>query len=67
MPLALDTAILSRMRLPAISRSNWAKESSMLSVRRPMEIVVLNCYVTETNEELWVVHVGNQIRLSEAR
>src|SRR5262245_16005072 len=53
MPLALDAAILSRMRSPAISRSNWAKESSMLRVRRPIEVVVLNCWVTDTKEASW--------------
>jgi hypothetical protein len=31
-----------------ISRSNWAKESRMFNVGRPMELVVLNCWVTET-------------------
>jgi len=31
-----------------ISRSNWAKESRMFKVSRPMELVVLNCCVTET-------------------
>jgi hypothetical protein len=41
------------MRSPAISRSNWANESSMLSVNRPIEVVVLNCRVTETNEASW--------------
>jgi hypothetical protein len=39
--------------LAAISRSNWAKESSILSVNRPLEVVVLNCCVTDTNEALW--------------
>src|SRR5439155_24277479 len=32
------------------SVSNWAKDRSTLSVRRPIEVVVLNCWVTETNE-----------------
>ena len=32
------------------SRSNWAKDNSTLSVSRPMEVVVLNCWVTETKE-----------------
>src|ERR1700731_717274 len=53
MPLRFDAAILSRMRSPAISRSNWAKESSMLSVRRPMDVVELNCCVTDTKDALW--------------
>ena len=50
MPFFLEAAILSRMRSPVTSRSNWAKDSSTLSVSRPMEVVVLNCWVTETNE-----------------
>jgi len=32
------------------SRSNWAKDSSTLRVSRPMEEVVLKCWVTETKE-----------------
>jgi hypothetical protein len=41
------------MRSPEMSRSNWAKERSMLSVSRPMEVAVLNCWVTETKETPW--------------
>lgn len=48
MPLALEAAILSRMRSAVTSRSNCAKLSSMLSVSRPIELVVLNDWVTET-------------------
>ena len=50
MPFLFEAAILSRMRSPVTSRSNWAKLSSMLRVNRPIEVVVLNCWVTETNE-----------------
>ena len=50
MPRALDMAILSRMRSPVTSRSNWAKDSSTFSVSRPIELVVLNAWVTDTNE-----------------
>src|ERR1700738_2510785 len=35
MPCFVDAAILSRMRSPVTSRSNWAKDNSTLSVRRP--------------------------------
>ena len=48
MPLAFDAAILSRMRSAVTSRSNWAKDNSMLRVSRPIEVVVLNDWVTET-------------------
>jgi hypothetical protein len=34
---------LSRMRSEVTSRSNWAKDRSTLRVRRPIELVVLNC------------------------
>src|ERR1700747_3070171 len=47
MPFFFEAAILSRMRSPVTSRSNWAKDNSTLSVRRPIEVVVLNCCVTE--------------------
>src|SRR2546423_6804547 len=50
MPFFFEAAILSRMRSPVTSRSNWAKDNNTLSVRRPIELVVLNCCVTETND-----------------
>ena len=36
MPFRLEAAILSRIRSPVTSRSNWAKDSKTFSVRRPM-------------------------------
>ena len=48
MPLLAAALILSRMRSAMTSRSNWAKESRMLSVSRPIEVVVLNDWVTLT-------------------
>ena len=50
LPLRLDAAILSRVRSEMISRSNWANESRMFSVSRPIDCVVLNCCVTDTND-----------------
>ena len=41
---------MSRTRSPITSRSNWAKDSSTLSVSRPMLEVVLNDWVIETND-----------------
>src|SRR5258707_1457911 len=38
------------MRSEVTSLSNWAKDRSTLSVSRPIEVVVLNCWVTETND-----------------
>ena len=32
------------------SLSNWANDRSTLSVSRPIEVVVLNCWITETND-----------------
>ena len=49
-PLRLEAAILSRMRSEVTSRSNWANESSTFNVSRPIEVVVLNCWVTDTND-----------------
>src|SRR5215467_835277 len=49
-PFLFDAAILSRMRSPMTSRSNCAKDSRTLRVKRPIEVVVLNCCVTETND-----------------
>ena len=50
MPFFLEAAILSRMRSPVTSRSNWANDRRILSVRRPIDDVVLNCWVTDTKE-----------------
>ena len=50
MPFALEAAILSRTRSAVTSRSNCAKESSTFSVSRPIEVVVLKAWVTETKE-----------------
>ena len=50
MPFFFEAAILSRIRSPVTSRSNWAKDSSTLSVSRPMLLVVLKAWVTETKE-----------------
>src|SRR6516162_5473208 len=51
-PFFFEAAILSRMRSPMTSRSNWAKDNRTLRVKRPIEVVVLNCCVTETNDAL---------------
>src|SRR5437588_8692485 len=51
-PLRLEAAILSRMRSDVTSRSNWANDSSTFSVSRPIEVVVLNCWVTDTKDTL---------------
>jgi site-specific DNA recombinase len=50
MPFLFEAAILSRIRSPVTSRSNWAKDKSTLRVNRPMLVVVLNAWVTETND-----------------
>jgi hypothetical protein len=52
-----EAAILSRIRSPVTSRSNWTKESNTLSVSRPMLLVVLKACVTETKETAWVSKV----------
>src|ERR1700730_6979450 len=49
-PFRFEAAILSRMRSPMTSRSNCAKDSSTLRVKRLIEVVVLNCCVTETKD-----------------
>ena len=52
-PLRLEAAILSRMRSEVTSRSNWANDSSTFNVNLPMDVVVLNCWVTDTKDTLW--------------
>src|SRR5205085_8579952 len=49
-PFCFEAAILSRMRSPMTSRSNCAKDNRTFRVKRPIEVVVLNCCVTETKE-----------------
>ena len=63
-PLRFDAAILSRMRSEVTSRSNWAKDSSTLSVSRPIEVVVLNCWVTETNDTPWASNSSTSLAKS---
>src|SRR5208283_741061 len=50
MPFRFEAATLSRIRSPVISRSNWAKDSSMLRVSRPMRVVVLKAWVDGLSE-----------------
>jgi hypothetical protein len=57
-PFLLAAAILSRVRSLMISRSNWAKLSRMFKVKRPMEWVVLNCWVTELLKALGGGHAA---------
>ena len=54
-------ANLSRMRSPVSSRSNWAKLSSTFSISRPMQSVVLNDWVTETNETAVLIKLFGQL------
>ena len=49
-PFALRRRVLSRTRSPITSRSNWAKDNRTLRVSRPMLVVVLNDWVTETKD-----------------
>src|SRR3984893_10461754 len=50
MPFFLEAATLSRIRSPVTSRSNWAKDKRTFRGSRPMLVVVLNCWVIDTNE-----------------
>jgi len=49
------------MRSEVTSLSNWAKDSSTLSVNRPIDVVVLNCWVTETNDTQWASKQFDQL------
>src|SRR6266536_2277661 len=63
-PFRFEAAILSRMRSPVTSRSNLANESSTFRVSRPIEVVVLNCWVTETNETPWASNSSTSLAKS---
>src|SRR6202049_4415228 len=65
-PFFFEAAILSRMRSPMTSRSNCAKDNSTLRVKRPIEVVVLNCCVTETKDaSLGVEDLDNLGKIGE--
>ena len=72
LPLRRAAAILSRVRSAMISRSNWANENRMFSVKRPMGAAVLNCWVTDTKEtpRSWKIPMmrakSNRLRLSRS-
>src|SRR3954452_10553635 len=67
-PLRLDAAILSRIRSEVTSRSNWANDSSTFRVSRPIEVVVLNCCVTDTNDTLcWSNNSTNLAKSARSR
>ena len=53
LPRRRAAARRSRVRSAISSRSNWANESKMLRVKRPMEWEVLSCWVTATKETPW--------------
>src|SRR5260370_37610642 len=52
------------MRSEVTSRSNWAKDRSTLSAGRPMEVVVLNCWVTESCETPWASNSSTSLAKS---
>ena len=58
---------MSRMRSEVTSRSNWAKDSKTLSVSLPIEVVVLNCWVTETNDTPWASNSSTSLAKSAKR
>ena len=63
-PFFLEAAILSLMRSPVTSRSNWAKDSSTLRVSLPMLVVVLNDWVTETKATPWASNSSTSLAKS---
>ena len=58
---------MSRMRSEVTSRSNWAKDNKTLSVSLPIEVVVLNCCVTETKDTPWVSNSSTSLAKSAKR
>ena len=64
MPFLFEAAILSRIRSPVTSRSNWAKDKRTFRVNRPMLVVVLNAWVTETNETWWASNSSTSLAKS---
>src|SRR3954452_265974 len=52
------------MRSEVTSRSNWANDSNTFRVSRPIEVVVLNCWVTETKDTPWRSTKSNSLAKS---
>src|SRR5262245_27552631 len=52
------------MRSEVTLRSNWAKDSRTLSVSLPIEVVVLNCCVTETKDTPWASNSSTSLAKS---
>ncbi len=50
---ALVDAIATGLGVGLTSRSNWAKDSGTFSISLPIEVVVLNCCVTDTKDTSW--------------
>ena len=63
-PFFFEATILSRIRSPVTFLSNWAKDSSTLRVKRPMLVVVLNDWVTETKETPLASNVSTSLAKS---
>jgi hypothetical protein len=43
---------------------HWANDKSTLSVRRPIDVVVLKCWVTATNETLFFSKISTNLAKS---
>jgi hypothetical protein len=53
------------MRSPMTSRSNCANDNRTLGVKRPIEVVVLNCCVTDTNDAPFVSRISTILAIGE--
>src|SRR5215203_993677 len=67
LPFLREAGTLSFTRSEASSRSNWAKDSSTLRVRRPIEVQVLNCCVTATNHTLRASKISTSLAKSASQ
>jgi hypothetical protein len=63
-PLALGGADLVADAFDGDIALELAKESSTLRVSRPMEVVVLNCWVTDTKETPWALNSSSSLAKS---
>jgi hypothetical protein len=62
-PFRFDAEILSRIRSEVTSRTGQ-KDKSTLSFNRPIEVVVLNWCVTETNDMPWASNSSTSLAKS---
>jgi hypothetical protein len=59
MPFFLEAAILSRIRSPVTSRSNWANDKSTFRVSRPIEVRIEGLRHRDEGHSMCIEHLDD--------